>query len=182
MSSFNIEVTDQQAKKTVLTRSDINYIINNLCNIHQKAIYSFIASTGIRRHDILNFTIKDFLQATYKYHKTLNLDTFLNTIDNNYMVGYWEFKPHKTQKRGLICKTCNSAESTNYIIESLKQRKISIEKANKKNNTNNKLSENMPLFSNKRQKYLSNISLQGLTSITNEKHHIFKDYKLKSTQ
>lgn len=32
------------------------------------------------------------------------------------------FKPHKTRRKGNICKVCNSAESTNYIINYLIER------------------------------------------------------------
>jgi len=177
-----IKLENTHKKMPLLENKDIAYILNNHCNIHQKAIYSFMASTGIRRHDVFNFTIKDFLMATYKYHKTLNLDEFLNKIDNNFMVGYWEFIPNKTKKSGLVCKTCNSSESSNYIIESLKARLISINKYNENHNSNIELTEEMPLFSNKRQHYIGKITNAGFTNVTMEKNKIYKDYKIKSIE
>ena len=137
---IKFKIKNTQQKTPLLTNKDINYVINNHCNIHQKAIITFMASSGIRRHDTLNFKIIDFLKATYKYHKTLDLDEFLNKYQNN-MVGYWEFVPNKTKKNGLVCKTCNSGESTNYIIESIKERKIAIDKYNKVHNTDISLNE-----------------------------------------
>ena len=174
---FNIVNTQQ--KTPLLTNKDIAYIINNHCNIHHKALICFMASSGIRRYDTQQFKIIDFLKATYKYHKTLNIDEFLNNPLHN-MVGYWEFTPHKTQKNGLICKTCNSGESSNYIIESLKDRKIAIDNYNKRNNTNIILSSNMPLFANKKSCYTEPYKLKSITKIMERKNKLFKEYKINS--
>lgn len=174
---FNIVNTQQ--KTPLLTNKDIAYIINNHCNIHHKSLISFMASSGIRRYDTQQFKIIDFLKATYKYHKTLNLDEFLNNPVPN-MVGYWEFTPHKTKKNGLICKTCNSGESTNYIIESLKDRKIAIHNYNKRNNTNIILSLDMPLFSSKRSCYTESLKLKSITKMMERKNKLFKEYKINS--
>lgn len=176
---IKFKIANTQQKTPLLTNKDISYIINNHCNIHQKAIITFMASSGIRRYDTLNFKIIDLLKATYQYHKTLNLDEFLNRYDNN-MVGYWEFTPHKTKKNGLICKTCNSGESTNYIIESLKERQIAIDKYNQIHNTNVKLNVNHALFSNKRNHYTGHITPNGFTNIILEKNQLFKEHKIKS--
>ena len=174
---FNIHNTQQ--KTPLLTNKDIAYIINNHCNIHHKSLISFMASSGIRRYDTQQFKIIDFLKATYRYHKTLNLDEFLNNPKYN-MVGYWEFTPHKTKKNGLICKTCNSGESSNYIIESLKDRKIAIDNYNKRNNTNIILSPNMPLFSSKTSCYTEPLKLKSITKIMERKNKLFQEYKINS--
>ena len=176
---IKFKIANTQQKTPLLTNKDIGYIINNHCNIHQKAIITFMASSGIRRYDTLNFKIIDLLKATYDYHKTLNLDEFLNKYENN-MVGYWEFTPHKTKKSGLICKTCNSGESTNYIIESLKERQIAIDKYNQIHDTNLKLNVNHALFSNKRKHYTGYITPNGFTNIILEKNKLFKEHKIKS--
>lgn len=173
---FNI---NSQKKTHLLTSDDINYIINNHCNIHQKAIITFMASTGIRRADTLNFKIIDFLKATYKYHHTLNLDEFITKCDNN-MVGYWEFTPQKTKKTDLICKVCNSGESSNYIIESLKQRLISIEDYNKKHDDKLELTIDDALFSNKYHHYKGHIQPAGFTNVISKKNKSFKQYKEKT--
>ena len=176
---IKLNTNDNHKKAILLTNKDIKHIIDNYCNIHQKALITFIASTGIRRGDSLNFTIGDFLMATY--NKTYDIDEFLNNYVNN-MVGYWEFTPHKTQKTGLICKVCNSGESSNYIVESLKQRKISIEKYNSIHNTNLKLTNDTPLFSNKHSHYIGKISTNGITNVMREKNNLFKEYKIKSIE
>ena len=159
---FNI--TNSQQKTPLLTNNDIKFIINNHCTIHHKALICFMASSGIRRYDTQQFKINDFLKATYNYHKTLNIDEFLNNPITN-MVGYWEFMPHKTKKNGLICKTCNSRESNNYIIESLKERQIAIENYNKRNNTNIKLTSDMPLFSSRKSCYTEPLKLKSITKV-----------------
>jgi len=174
---FNI--VNSQQKTPLLTNEDIKYILNNHCTIHHKALICFMASTGIRRYDTQQFKIIDFLKATYKYHKTLNIDEFLNNPIIN-MVGYWEFIPHKTKKNGLICKTCNSKESNNYIIESLKERKIAIDNYNKRNNTNIKLTSDMPLFSSRKSCYTEPLKLKSITKIMERKNHLFKQYKINS--
>lgn len=176
---IKFKITNTQQKTPLLTNKDIRYVVNNHCNIHQKAIITFMASSGIRRYDTLNFKIIDFLKSTYKYHKTLNLDEFLNKYQNN-MVGYWEFLPNKTKKSGLICKTCNSGESTNYIIESLKERVIAIDKYNQIHHTNHSLNVNHALFSNKYKHYIDPITPNGFTNVITEKNRLFKEHKLKS--
>ena len=177
--NIKFTIKNTQKKTPVLTSNDIKYIINNHCNIHQKAIITFMASTGIRRFDTLDFKINDYLEATYNYHETLDLDEFMETYHNN-MVGYWEFTPHKTIKSGLVCKTCNSGESSNYIIESLKARLIAIEKYNKLHDTDIKLTVDDALFSNKNQHYIGHITENGLSNVIGEKNRIFKKYKIRT--
>ena len=128
---------------------------------------------------ILKSPTLDYLEATYNYHETLDLDEFMETYHNN-MVGYWEFTPHKTIKSGLVCKTCNSGESSNYIIESLKARLIAIEKYNKLHDTDIKLTVDDALFSNKNQHYIGHITENGLSNVIGEKNRIFKEYKIRT--
>ncbi|MDO5832571.1 MAG: hypothetical protein Q4Q14_06995, partial [Methanobrevibacter sp.] len=173
---FNIKNT--QETEPLLTNDDIRYVINNHCNIHQKALITFIASTGIRRTDTLQFKIKDFLKATYNYHECLNIDDFMDNYKND-MVGYWEFKPQKTEKTGLICKVCNSGESSNYIIESLKERLIAIDKYNFKNNKSLKLDNESALFSNKHNHYIGHITGEGMSETILSKNKLFQPYKKK---
>ena len=171
---------NNKVKKTYgLSKEDIAHIINNYCNIHQKALIAFTASTGIRREDALRFTIKDFLISTYDYHGTYNLNKFLEDYNYN-MVGYWKFQPKKTIKSGLWCKTCNSRESSNYIIESLKERQIAINNYNETHDDQLELNINSALFSNKANHYIGFVNLTGMSNTMTKKNKRFQDYKIKS--
>ena len=121
-------------KEWYLLTKDIIKTAIDLANIQQRAIFSFAASTGFRVGDISRFTIGDFIQATYEYHHCTELEDFLNQAPKN-MMGYWEFYPHKTQRKEIKCKTFNTPESSNYILDYLKYRKSKIILSNRKNNT-----------------------------------------------
>lgn len=143
--------TVQKKRVPLLTRNDINYVLS-ISSIHYKSYIAFVASTGIRLYDSLLFTIDDFIDATKDYHNCVTLDEFIQEAPEN-MMGFWEFIPNKTKKSGLVCRVCNSPESSNYILESLKTRIKAIEKINKRNGTSLKLEGTDALFASRQSNY-----------------------------
>ena len=102
----------------LLTKSMIKTAIDD-GNPLEKALYSFMASTGIRISDVLNFKVQDFMSATKQYHNNVRVDDFLNQAPEN-MIGFWEFYPQKTQRNKIKCAVFNSPESSNYLLKYLK--------------------------------------------------------------
>lgn len=82
-----------------------------------KAIIALMASTGFRSRDVRYLKIKDLLKA-------LEIETIEELLlhgQNN--IGFWNFKPIKTEKRNIYCQVCNTPYSTDLILDYLKERK-----------------------------------------------------------
>ena len=102
------------------TWKDVKNSLNYCKNSREKAIVSFIATTGIRESDVVNFTIKDFLDATDIYHNgDINDLLAKNPFD---IVPCYDFMPIKTVNQGNLCITFNTGECSYYIFEYLKER------------------------------------------------------------
>lgn len=88
-----------------------------------KAIITFIASSGLRRSDVANITLQDFIDATREYHNNnyTTLEELLNILDTekNVIVPTWNITDQKT---GIQHITYSSNESTYYIVELLRER------------------------------------------------------------
>lgn len=140
-----IKVKETKKKKPLLRKKDIAFMFN-ISNTFYKALYCFLACTGIRISDAVEFTINDFIDATYDYHKCATLEKFLSKTHDD-MIGYWEFVPKKTKySSGVVCKVCNTPESNRYIIDALHERVKSIERQNVEKRTNVKIEGDDPLF------------------------------------
>ena len=108
-------------KPVIISRRNINRIFK-YASVWKRSQISFLASTGMRVHDFVELCIDDFIEATSDFHNYVDVDEFIDNAPQN-MMGFWVFQPHKTQKIGLTCKVCNSPESSNYILETLRKRK-----------------------------------------------------------
>lgn len=116
----NPKIKVRKKKNIVLAKEDVKYILS-ISDIHYNSLYCFLASTGIRISDAANFTINDWLKATYDYHNCDNFEEFLEKSHDE-MLGYWEFYPRKTvNSSNFLCKVCNSYESNEYIMQSMKE-------------------------------------------------------------
>lgn len=164
-------LTEDNDKKNILLKKDLKYIMD-ISNIHQIALFTFIASTGIRISDVLNFKIEDYIIATQKYHNCVTLNDFLQNATDD-MMGFFEFTPSKTRKSGLVCKVCNSKESNKYILMSLKER-IRL--------SNNQLTETDYLFGSREKQYKGRFTRQGINSIFSLKEKKLKEKKVKEIQ
>jgi len=99
--------------KKILKREKIIRAINK-ASPRNKAIFSFMASAGLRSKDVRNLKIKDLLKAL----ELENIEELFNLEDNR--IGYFEFKPNKTKKKGFWCKTCCTPDSIKLIVDYLK--------------------------------------------------------------
>lgn len=177
-----------QTKVQLITTDDIRFILKN-SSIYHQAMITFMASTGVRRYDLVNnFKIEDFIDACSDYTDAIYLDDFLEEVKED-MIPFFEFIPHKTSKTGLPCKVCCSSEASNLIIQSLKLRKKSIEKHNKEYHDNLKLTEESPLFGSKKRNYIGKFNEHSISAIFTYKNKLLKkhkekelDYQLKNHQ
>lgn len=115
-----IKLETAQQKPRILSQTEISNILD-YCDIWQKSYITFLACTGMRVHDFVNLTIDDFIDATFQYHNCIDVEEFLREAPND-MMGYWKFIPHKTKRIGLECRVCNTPESSNIILETLRIR------------------------------------------------------------
>lgn len=173
---LNFTKEDTQKKKQLVTTDDIRYVLDN-SNIHHQALISFIASTGIRRYDVVNyFKIEDFIEACSDFTDAVFLDDFLKEAPQD-MIPYFEFIPHKTRKTGLPCKVCCSSETSNLILQSLKARVKSIEKHNRIHNDDLVLTEEDALFGSKRQNYIGKLNEVSVSVLFSQKDKLLKNHK-----
>ena len=163
-------------KLYLLTRKDIQYIMS-ISTLHNKAMLSFGGSTGLRISDICRLTIGDFMLATQKYHNSYSVEEFIDKAPLD-MIGYWELTPQKTQKKNIECKVCNSPESSNYILESLRSRVESINAMNKNTGKNEVLEFDDALFGSREKYYKGYLNTKSLSIYLARKNKVFHE-KLK---
>ncbi|MDR0912020.1 MAG: site-specific integrase [Methanobrevibacter sp.] len=151
-----IKIINIQKELNILDYEDIKIAINS-GDIKQKAIFSFMASTGIRSVDVRNFRIKDILNA----FKIEDIDEIYDIGD---YIGYWEFNPIKTKRNNTMCKVCSSNESSEYLIKYLIKRL-----------ENEKINDDNYLFSNNNG---NQISQQGFIYIFSKMNKIIYKNRL----
>lgn len=100
------------------TKKHIIKAINN-SKIKMKAIITFIASSGLSRSDATKLTIQDFITATKQYHNTNNIIQLLQELDGRTIIPVWRGNRIKNNTSYI---TCSSPESTQYILDLLKER------------------------------------------------------------
>lgn len=168
----------KQTKVQLITTEDIRFVLKN-SSTHHKALITFMASTGIRRYDVINaFKIEDFIEGCSDYTNAVFLEDFLEDAHEN-MIPYFEFVPNKTKKTGLPCKVCCSSEASNWIIRSLKARLKSIERHNKEQHDNLVLDEECPLFSSKKRNYIGKLNESSVSALFFKKNKLLKEHKEK---
>ena len=149
----------QPKKWHLLTKEEIKYCLT-ISDLRFNAIITFMCSSGMRRADVVNLKISDFMKATYEYHKTTSVKKFLETAPQD-MIGFWDFEPIKTQKYGIRCKTCNTPESSNLILAHLRERA-----ENLKDRNADEMEATDPLFcSMKSKNYKKPLTDTSLTSL-----------------
>lgn len=105
------------------SREDILRAINASPNKRNKAILYFLASTGIRVGDVLNFKINTLMEACNDYLYENTIKELLN-IDSNNIIPCFYFKPLKTRRSDNICCTFCTPECFNAMQVYLKQRNV----------------------------------------------------------
>lgn len=163
------DITYTPRKWYVLTKEDIKYVLD-CSNVHYKAIINFAAVTGLRITDICSLKVKDFMKATSDYHSCSEVEDFLDAQIEG-MMGFWELRPHKTQKNNIQCKVFNTPESSNAILLSLNERVKYFELLNETRGTEFKLTKNDPLFANRSMNYKGSMNPKSLGLILGRNKH-----------
>ena len=120
-------------------RKDILKALQSTNNKRNKALILFLASTGIRSNDALEFKVHDLIQGCKNYNVT-SLNELLNIDADNVVPGFY-FRPQKTIRSGNICCTFCTPECFKLLQDYLKTRPY--------------LTEDSPLFTNRFNEKLS---------------------------
>lgn len=120
-------------------RKDILKALQSTNNKRNKALILFLASTGIRSNDALEFKVHDLIQGCKNYNVT-SLNELLNIDADNVVPGFY-FRPQKTIRSGNICCTFCTPEAFKSLQDYLKTRPY--------------LTEDSPLFTNRFNEKLS---------------------------
>ena len=92
--------------------------LNHTNNLKHKAIIIFMASSGTARQETYNLTVQDFIQATYEYHNTTNIQVALETLEKkDNVIPIFQLTRQKT---GYRYYTCCTPEAVTHIIRYLK--------------------------------------------------------------
>lgn len=105
------------SRADLLSEEYINLLLENT-NLRNKTLILFLASSGMRISDALNLRISDLLVAT----GSKDIDSLLSK-DPRTVIPSWEFIPIKTRKKGNVCITFNSVETSISLFSYLKSRK-----------------------------------------------------------
>lgn len=127
LSYFNVETPTFPELKTnyydwnVLDKKDIAYVLD-MMSLGMKAVTTFLACTGERLGDALEWKIEDHMKNTYDYHKCTEIEDYLNKPFNEETIGFYEFKPRKTIRDNILCRHGVTNECCEYIFYSIKER------------------------------------------------------------
>ena len=116
-----IRVTQTETFEDIPTHQEITKAITN-SRTKNKALITFIASTGLRRSDVAKLTIQNFIDATVTYHenKYNDLITLVLYLEKQEpLVPTWNITDKKT---GINHLSFSSHESSMYILVMLKER------------------------------------------------------------
>lgn len=168
---------DDSEDWNMLTKDDIRFVLNDSTIVHS-AIITFLLSTGMREEDACSLTIGDFMEATSSYHDYVDVEEFIDNAPND-MKGYWSFEPQKTQRYKVECKTFNSPESSNYILQSLRKIKNEyIPYKNKRDGLNLKISKKSALFGSRNAFYLDSLTPQSVTDAFTRKNVKLREWNI----
>lgn len=178
-----IPLEDDSDDWFLLEKEDFKFVLDD-CNIVHKSLIVFMLSTGFRLGDALNLTVGDFMDATKEmgYHNFTDVEEFVDNAPDD-MIGFWDFIPNKTKNLGLQCKTFNSAEASNLIMQNLRRIKNDyFPRKSKRIGQTLKMSKSDALFASQRQKYKGKIKSKSISdqfTIKNKKFHEWKVNKIK---
>ena len=130
--------------KDIPNFDDVFEAINLAKSPRDKAIISMAVTTGFRVSDIVDFEIKDLIEACDIFFEEKEAKTLGNLLKKDPMdiVPCWERVAQKTSNEWILTITFNTPEASWYLFEYLKDRfKIEIE-----NGTINDVNINEPLF------------------------------------
>ncbi|WP_405297879.1 tyrosine-type recombinase/integrase [Methanobrevibacter sp.] len=149
---------DRIREDEIVSWSEVETAMSYCKSMRDKAIVSFIVTTGLRRSDVLKLTIADLIKACSIYFNDEEKKTIENLLSKNPddIIPCWEIIPSKTSKKSQLCVTFNTPESSKYIWHYLNGR---LEKNIKKGEG---LEESEPLFATSTKKSMSTSSLEQM--------------------
>lgn len=111
---YEVNYFDLPTKKHIMEALDV-------ASIDLKAVILFMASSGTAKAETLSLSVRDFIQATIKYHNNESIDDVLDILENrDDIVPTFYLKRIKTDK---YYYTFCSPEASNMIVKYLKTRK-----------------------------------------------------------
>lgn len=112
---------EEPPKWELLEKEDIKFVLDE-CSIIHKSLILFMLSSGMRVGDCVTLTIGDFMDATRAFHDFVDAEDFIDNAPQD-MMGFWSFEPGKTERYDIKCKTFNSPESSNIILQNIRRLK-----------------------------------------------------------
>ena len=112
---------EEPPKWELLEKEDIKFVLDE-CSIIHKSLILFMLSSGMRVGDCVTLTIGDFMKATRAFHDFVDAEDFIDNAPQD-MMGFWSFEPGKTERYDIKCKTFNSPESSNIILQNIRRLK-----------------------------------------------------------
>ena len=175
LSHFKVELPnfpnleDDANDWEILSKDDLKFVLADSSLMH-KSLTLFMISTGFRIYDCLNLTIGDYMEATSDFHDYVEVDDFIDNASDD-MRGYWDFEPHKTEKKHTKCKVFNSEESNRFILQNLRRIKNEyIPSKSKKIQKKLKLNKSDSLFGSKRGFYKKSPTVQSISTMFGRKN------------
>lgn len=151
------KLEDDSKKWFLLTKEQIKYTMD-ISDLPYKTIIMLMASTGLRRSDICNLNISDFINATKEYHDCKNIDEFLDYAPQD-MIPFFSFYPQKTSKHNIQCKVCCTPEASNMLLLMLRERRNYY----MKKCDGLKMKSSDPLFTTRSSKFQNRIKPPSIT-------------------
>lgn len=140
----------------------------SFCNgIRDKAIISFMATSGLRASDVVNLTIVDMIDACdifFEDGEEKSIDVLLSKNPDD-IIPCWEIMPSKTSSNSQLCVTFNTPEASKYIFQYLNERKIK----DKKKDGDGIIKPEEPLFATSTKNYLNSDSIGKMFQRINKK-------------
>jgi hypothetical protein len=94
--------------------------LEHTSNLKHKALIHFMASSGTARQETCNLTIQDFIDSTYEYHQTTNIELALEQLEKiDSVIPLFQITRQKTGYRHY---TTTTPETVGHILRYLKQR------------------------------------------------------------
>lgn len=89
-----------------------------IANPIMRSIILFISSSGCARRETLNLTVGDFINSTFEYHKTNDVNDALNKLkESEFIIPTFRIRRQKTNKfYYTFCSHEASKEIVNYLL------------------------------------------------------------------
>lgn len=155
--------TDRVRDEDIVSWREVETAMSFCKSIRDKAIISFLATSGLRKSDLIKLKIKDLICACNIYfddNEEKTIDNLLSKDAEN-IIPCWEFMPSKTIRKSHICVTFNTPESSVYIWQYLNDRI--------KKDENGILGNEEPLFATSTKKSLHSTTIEQLFQRLNKR-------------